>query len=74
MTAVWGLGFMGAVGLFGAIGLFSQAWRARRGIVVPGAVVAIERRRSGTTGGSGMRSYTMPRSSSSPTATRACIA
>jgi hypothetical protein len=58
MTAVWGLGFMGAVGLFGAIGLFSQAWRARRGIVVPGAVVAIERRRSGTTGGSGMRSYT----------------
>ena len=58
MTAVWALGFMGAVGLLGAFGLFSQAWRARHGIVVPGTVVAIERRRTGTNGSSGMRSYT----------------
>ena len=58
MKVVWALGFMGAVGLFGAIGLFSQAWRARRGIVVPGTVVAIERRRMSSAGRAGMRSYT----------------
>jgi hypothetical protein len=57
VAAVWALGFMGVVGLFGAIGLFSQAWRARRGIVVPGTIIAIETRR-GTRGTSGTRTNT----------------
>ena len=42
MGAVWALGFMALVGLAGAIGLFSQAWRARRGVIVPGLIVGVE--------------------------------
>ncbi|MGX7681379.1 DUF3592 domain-containing protein [Jatrophihabitans sp. DSM 45814] len=45
MAVVWALGFMGAVGLIGAIGLFSQGWRARKGTIVAGTIVAIEAKR-----------------------------
>jgi hypothetical protein len=33
---------MALVGLAGAIGLFGQGWRARHGVVVPGAIVDVE--------------------------------
>jgi len=58
MAAVWALGFMGAVGLFAAVGLFTQAWQARKGIVVSGTVVSIERRRSKAAGRMNSRSST----------------
>lgn len=45
MKVVWALGFMGAIGLIGAIALFSQGWRARRGTIVTGTVVAIDAKR-----------------------------
>jgi hypothetical protein len=45
MGVILALGFMSLIGLAGAAALFSQGWRARRGRIVSGTVVATVRER-----------------------------